>query len=170
MTFPTFQRIPAPTAPVPNEKVRMVLDTDTYNEIDDQFALVYALLCPEKKLNVEAVYAAPFMTGPPGPATGWRRAMKKSCALLERLHMDAERFVYRGSTDYLSRGKPPQRSAAVDDLIRQAVAAPDDDPLYVVAIGAITNVAAALLCSKTDLVARSWWYGWVGTRTTSRPR
>ena len=38
-----------------------------YNEIDDQFALVYALLCPEK-LNVEAVYTAPFTndqsTGP----------------------------------------------------------------------------------------------------------
>ena len=63
------------------KKVRMVLDTDTYNEIDDQFALVYALLCPEK-LNVEAVFMQPClpMTGPPGPATGWRRAMKKSCA------------------------------------------------------------------------------------------
>ena len=36
--------------------------------------------------------------------------------LLERLHMDAEDFAYRGSTDYLSCGKPPQRSAAVDDL------------------------------------------------------
>ena len=28
----------------PEGKVRMVLDTDTANEIDDQFALVYALL------------------------------------------------------------------------------------------------------------------------------
>ena len=43
----------------PVGKVRMVLDTDTYNEIDDQFALVYALLSPER-LDVEAVYAAPF--------------------------------------------------------------------------------------------------------------
>ena len=58
----------------------MVLDTDTYNEIDDQFALVCTLLCPEK-LNVEAVYAAPFTNDrSTGPATGWRRAMKKSCA------------------------------------------------------------------------------------------
>ena len=58
----------------------MVLDTDTYNEIDDQFALVYALLCPEK-LNVEAVYAAPFTNDrSTGPGDGWRRAMKKSCA------------------------------------------------------------------------------------------
>ena len=81
MTFPALsnefllQRLQFPT-----KKVRMVLDTDTYNEIDDQFALVYALLCPEK-LNVEAFMQPRLpMTGPPGPATGWRRAMKKSCA------------------------------------------------------------------------------------------
>ena len=120
MTFPHFptefllQRLQFPA-----EKVRMVLDTDTYNEIDDQFALVYALLCPEK-LNVEAVYAARLpMTGPPGPATGWRRAMKKSCAPVGTAAHGRGGFVYRGSTDYLSRGKPPQRSAAVDDLIRR---------------------------------------------------
>ena len=71
------------------------------------------------------------------------------------------------STDYLSRGKPPQRSAAVDDLIRRAVAAPDD-PLYVVAIGAITNVAAALLL-EPDLV-RKIVVVWLGGNTTSRPR
>ena len=83
--------------------------------------------------------------------------------------MDAEGFVYRGSTDYLSRGKPPQRSAAVDDLIRRAVAAPDDDPLYVVAIGAITNVAAALLL-EPDLV-RKIVVVWLGGNThRSRPR
>ena len=80
------------------------------------------LLCPEK-LNVEAVYAARLpMTGPPGPATDGK-SYEEILRLLERLHMDAEGFVYRGSTDYLSRGKPPQRSAAVDDLIRRAVAA-----------------------------------------------
>ena len=56
----------------------------------------------------------------------------------------------------------------MDDLIRRAVAAPDDDPLYVVAIGAITNMAAPC-CSNRIWSARSWWYGWVGTRTTSRP-
>ena len=68
----------------------MVLDTDTYNEIDDQFALVYALLCPEK-LNVEAVYAARLpMTGPPGPATRMEKSYEEILRLLERLHMDAE--------------------------------------------------------------------------------
>jgi hypothetical protein len=55
-------------------RLRMVLDTDTYNEIDDQFALVHALLSPER-LSVEAVYAAQ-----PARRMGWKRAMKKSCA------------------------------------------------------------------------------------------
>lgn len=40
----------------PKGKIKMVLDTDTYNEVDDQFALAYALLSPDK-IEVEAVYA-----------------------------------------------------------------------------------------------------------------
>ena len=40
-------------------RVDMVLDTDTYNEVDDQFALCYSLLSPER-VNLQAVYAAPF--------------------------------------------------------------------------------------------------------------
>ena len=69
MTFSCTFNVPAPTAPGSNEKVRMVLDTDTYNEIDDQLPWCAAL--PET--------LKPFMqprlpmTGPPGPATGWRR-------------------------------------------------------------------------------------------------
>ena len=55
--LPTARRLALlepPAAPV-----RLVLDTDTANEIDDQFALVYALLSPER-ITLEAVYAAPF--------------------------------------------------------------------------------------------------------------
>ena len=45
----------------PKGKVDVVLDTDTYNEIDDQFAVAYMLSYGEK-LNVKALYAAPFYT------------------------------------------------------------------------------------------------------------
>ena len=45
--------------PDTNKKLNMVLDTDTYNEIDDQFAVTYSLLAQDR-LNVEAIYAAPF--------------------------------------------------------------------------------------------------------------
>ena len=39
--------------------VTMILDTDTFNEIDDQFALVYALCSPEH-WRVAGVTAAPW--------------------------------------------------------------------------------------------------------------
>src|SRR5258706_14670189 len=44
---------------LPPARPRLVIDTDAANEIDDQFALAWALLCPER-LRLEAVYAAPF--------------------------------------------------------------------------------------------------------------
>ncbi len=43
----------------PHGRVRVVIDTDAANEIDDQFALAWALLSPAQ-LDVVAVYAAPF--------------------------------------------------------------------------------------------------------------
>ena len=55
-----------------NRPVRMVFDTDTYNEIDDQFALVYTLISPE--LDVKAVYAAPFKNNrSKGPRDGMEK-------------------------------------------------------------------------------------------------
>ena len=39
--------------------VDVVIDTDTFNEIDDQFALAY-LIRSEEKLHLKAIYAAPF--------------------------------------------------------------------------------------------------------------
>ena len=43
----------------PTSKVRLLIDTDTANEIDDQFALAWALLSPEH-MTVEAVTTEPF--------------------------------------------------------------------------------------------------------------
>lgn len=43
----------------PRGPVRVLLDTDTANEIDDQFALAWALMSPDR-IELEAVTAAPF--------------------------------------------------------------------------------------------------------------
>ena len=125
----------------PTDKVRLVLDTDTYNEIDDQFAVVQALLSPDQ-LAVEAIYAAPFYNiRSSGPGDGMEKSYAEILRLLERLDIAPEGLVFRGATDIL-RNDTPQESAAVDDLIAKANAA---DLLYVVAIGALTNVASAIL-------------------------
>jgi len=129
----------------PAGKVRMVLDTDTYNEIDDQFAVAYALLSPER-LHVEAVYAAPFTNHrSSGPGDGMEKSYEEILRLLERLKVSHEGFAYRGSTGYLSGRAKPERSPAALDLIERAMASNTEDPLYVVAIGAITNVSSAML-------------------------
>ena len=129
----------------PAGKVRMVLDTDTYNEIDDQFAVVYALLSPEQ-VEVEALYAAPFHNNKSdSPAHGMQLSYEEILRLLDRLNVPAENFAFKGSGGFLADYENPYASDAVADLIERAMKSPSDDPLYVVAIGALTNVASALL-------------------------
>ena len=151
MTFPQLSeqfrlgRLAPPTG-----KARIVLDTDTYNEIDDQFALVYSLLSPEK-LSVEAIYAAPFYNDrSSGPADGMEKSFEEILRLLDFLGRSAQGFAFRGSTAYLGRERQAQDNDAVRDMIDKALASPDDDPLYVVAIGAITNVASAVIVGAGD--------------------
>jgi purine nucleosidase len=143
MSFPAIprqvllQRLEPPRGPV-----AMVLDTDTYNEIDDQFAVVYSLL--SGNLHVEALYAAPFFNSrSTGPGDGMRRSYEEIVRLLERMALPQDN-VYHGSDRYLGRLDAPVRSEATDDLIERALQ-PRDGPLYVVAIGAITDVASAIL-------------------------
>ncbi len=127
----------------PKGKVRMVLDTDTYNEIDDQFAIAYALLSPEQ-MSVEALYAAPFFNDrASSPGDGMEKSYDEILRLLDRLDMPAENLAYRGSNGFLSDYETPFHNDAVQDLIDRAMRSAD--PLYVVAIGALTNIASAIL-------------------------
>jgi hypothetical protein len=128
---------------LPQGPVSMVLDTDTYNEIDDQFAVVYSLI--SKGVNVEALYAAPFFNSrSSGPGDGMVKSYEEILRLLDRLGLSPDGFVYHGSERYLGGADTPARSEATDDLIARALQ-PRDGLLYVVAIGAITNVASAIL-------------------------
>jgi inosine-uridine nucleoside N-ribohydrolase len=129
----------------PTGKIKMVLDTDTYNEVDDQFALVYALLSPEK-IDLQAVYAAPFHNNRSANAgDGMEKSYEEILRLLKFMNKPSDGFAYRGSNRYLEDIKTPVKSPAVDDLIKKAMASSIDDPLYVVPIGCITNIASAIL-------------------------
>jgi purine nucleosidase len=128
----------------PQGKVRMVLDTDTYNEIDDQFALAYALRSQEH-MTVEAVYAAPFYNHrSTGPEDGMEKSYEEIIRILNLLKVNSDGLVCRGSKDYLADAETPQDSEAARDLVKRAMAC-EDELLYVVAIGAITNIASAIL-------------------------
>jgi len=129
----------------PKGNVRMVLDTDTYNEIDDQFALAYACLSKEK-IKLEAVYAAPFFNNRSTSAgDGMEKSYQEILRLLKLLGKSPEGFAFRGSDRYLGDVSKPVRSEAAFDLIKKAMTATPDDPLYVVTVGCITNIASAIL-------------------------
>lgn len=121
----------------------MVLDTDTYNEIDDQFALTHALLASDLA-GLEAVYAAPFANErSTGPGDGMARSRDEAEAIIG-LGPAPDVPVLEGATEWLSVTGTPVPTAASRDLISRASALPDDELLYVVAIGAPTNIATAL--------------------------
>ena len=130
MKFPvlTAQERAARLAP-PTGKLRVVIDSDTYNEVDDQFAIAYALMSPER-LNVEAVYAAPFSSaflakmmnadaGIPMTADlqeGLEQSYQEILHLFSLLGRDPAGMVFRGSPTYLtdrpSRARPRATSCA----------------------------------------------------------
>jgi inosine-uridine nucleoside N-ribohydrolase len=127
----------------PTDWVDMVLDTDAYNEIDDQFAISYALKSKEK-LNVLALYAAPFYnTRSSGPLDGMEKSYHEILKILKLA--GEERPVFKGSGTYLTDEKTYVDSPAARDLVQRVSAYSPERPLYVVAIGAITNIASALL-------------------------
>jgi len=145
----------------------MVLDTDTYNEIDDQFALVWALLSPEK-LRMEAIYAAPFHNARSnGPGDGMERSYDEIHRLLDRLPGVYNGPVLRGSTHFMQAADSPVPSDAAADLVQRAMDASRDDPLYVVAIGAPTNVASALLLEPR--IVERMVIVWLGGQPTFWP-
>lgn len=130
----------------PTGKVRMVLDTDTFNEIDDQFAVAHALLSPEH-MDVEAIYAAPYYKKSiASAAEGMELSYQEILELLQRLDRPAQGLAHRGSAGFMPDAATPLESDATRDLIARAQSTDlAKGPLYVVAIGAITNVASAIL-------------------------
>ncbi|MBP5232173.1 MAG: nucleoside hydrolase, partial [Planctomycetes bacterium] len=122
---------------VPTGMVDVVLDTDTYNEIDDQFALAY-MLRSQEKLRAQAVYAAPFFNQrSTGPADGMEKSYQEIHKVVDLVGApEMKNRVFRGSPAYLPDEKTPVESSAARDLVERALAHAPENPLYVVAIGA----------------------------------
>ena len=146
--------------------ITAVLDTDTYNEIDDQFALSYALLA-RGVIDLRAVVAAPFSNMRAAtPGEGMQKSYDEIRRILSLFGRKPENFAWRGATSYL-----PDRNTPVDsegarrivELAHEARAA--GKKLHILAIAAITNVASALLLDPG--IARDIVIVWLGGHETS---
>lgn len=146
----------------PKGKVDVVLDTDTYNEIDDQYAIAY-LIKSDDKLKLKAIYAAPFFNHKSdGPGDGMEKSYDEIMNVLTLMEReDLKQVVYRGSTEYMPSETEPVMSDAAKDLVERSKAYNKEQPLYVIAIGAITNVSSALVMDPTlkDRIVLVWLGG-----------
>ncbi len=168
----------------PSGRVRVLIDTDTANEIDDQYAIAWALLRPER-MDVVAITAEPYSfrhhlaelyaaeaalsAGQGhdehlvGGFQGWihrLHAQGRTVADLslcgpaegmERSHAEIARVCAAcGVTPPIHRGAPRYAVHAGDVVWSDAAEAIVDHaksreaPLYIAAMGCVTNIAAAL--------------------------
>ena len=159
-----LKNLTTPTGPVD-----VVLDTDAFNEIDDQFAIAYLLACGEK-LNIKGFCAAPFFNAhSDSPADGMERSYQEILKVLKLA--GREEFIsrtYRGSLTYLSNENTPVESEAADFMAKLADDYSPEKPLYIVAIGAITNVASAIL--KNPAMKENTVIIWLGGKGHHMPQ
>ena len=142
-----------------SNKVHVILDTDTYNECDDQFALAY-LLKSQDLFHLEAITIAPFQnrriaTEDYGIELSYIEAQK----IFELCKEDSSNKIFKGATNYISNGYH-HRNEAVDKIIEIAL---KNDKTYILGIAALTNIALAIqyepkIIEKIEIV-------WLGGNT-----
>ncbi len=132
------------TSPMPDPDlttIPVVLSTDIGNEIDDQWALTHLLLDP--RIDLLAVLSAQAPSLPPPSARATFRVLSTSLAHLSAHQPQPPTF--EGSSDALPNTATPQPSPAATALIDISRQFSAEHPLNVVAIGAPTDVASAIL-------------------------
>ena len=124
-----------------NKKINVILDTDTYNECDDQFALAY-LIKSQDMFNIEAITVAPYSHKNHNVSIleGQDLSYNEILKICKLLNFDTNNKVFKGSMGYISNGYNDSNDA-VNKIIEIAL---KNDKTYIMAIGAITNIALAI--------------------------
>ncbi|MCM8712053.1 nucleoside hydrolase [Clostridium sp. SYSU_GA19001] len=123
-----------------NKKIRIIIDTDAYAEADDQFAIVHALLTP--KFEVVGIIAEQF------GSSHYENSMEKSYEeikrILQLMNLEGKIPVFKGAEKALTDEKTASISEGAKFIVKEAMKE-DDRPLFVLNMGALTNLASAYL-------------------------
>lgn len=138
---------------VPEEKViRLIVDTDAKNEADDQFAIVHALLSP--KFENVGFIACHF-----NKEGSMQESYKEINHIFDLMGFPKDNMIYKGALKPLKDLKTPEISEGAKLIIEEAMK-DDKRPLYAVFLGAITDLATALLIEpKIQKRLKAIWIG-----------
>lgn len=151
-----YERITIADKRLDNSKINIILDTDIYNECDDQFALSY-LLKSQDKFNIEAITVAPYHhDNNISIYEGTNKSYDEVIKICKWLNFDTTNKVFKGSTDYIINDYN-QENEAVSKIIEIVN---KNEKTYILAIGAITNVALAI--KKAPKIIEKMEVIWLG--------
>jgi len=121
---------------------KVIVDTDAFNEMDDQFAIAYAL--GSEAMDVLAINAAPFHND---RSAGFEDGMVKSYEEIKRITAcqdNGDRIpVFMGSRRPITVTGEPDDSPAARNIID--IALRSDETIYILTLGACTNVTSAIM-------------------------
>ena len=130
----------APYMLATERSIRVIIDTDAYNQFDDQFALAHALMTP--KLDVLGIVAEQY--GTRIDEYSEQHSYEEICNILNLMDLAGEIPVFHGAAVPLRSESDPIRSEGAEFIIREALRE-DPRPLFVCNLGAVTNLACAYL-------------------------
>jgi len=136
----------------------IILDTDAYNEIDDQYAIAYAMRSSDS-IRLLAICAAPFFNDRSSSAgDGMIKSYEEIKRITRLTDAECDIPIYKGSDTTLTSCAVPVESEAADAIVR--IVNNSDEHVYIVAIGAITNVASAIIkCPEIVNKSTVIWLG-----------
>ncbi len=151
------------------QPIRVIIDADTANEVDDLYAIAWALL--EPKLDVIGLTSAQWHTNPrtPNDSVGEsQRLNEEILALMGKTAIPAP----QGSNFPMVSEQRAQPSEAANFIIEQALATPEGEKLAIVILGPCTNIASAILIEpkiipKLSVNYLGFWYN-VETNTWNK--
>lgn len=136
------------TPPI-SDKIPVIIDADTANELDDLFAIIRALI--DDRIEVKALTAAQFNISPYASDTTAHESQALNERILDLLRSDVPSYV--GSDEPLTDTTTIRSTPATTAIINCARDQPLGQKLEVIILGSCTNVASAILLAP-DIVSR----------------
>lgn len=140
------------------ERIPVILDADTANEVDDIYALSRALI--EPSWDILALNAVQWQASHWTEPRSMENSHRLNQVLLAEMGLDIK--TRRGGVARMyDWGDMAQHSAAAYEIIQQAKALPEEQKLTVIALGALTNIASAIYIDPS-ITSRISLY-WIGS-------
>ena len=124
------------------QKIPIIIDTDTANEIDDLFALSGAI--SEQNFNIIGITSSQFNTSPLATSNTALESKKITDEILELAKMTSIPSIL-GSSLPIDNILSVKNSQASKFIIQNAKLYSNDNPLHIVILGSCTNIATAII-------------------------